>query len=209
MGKKTLDILEEAGGENGLKLSDEKAKILRIKGPGTSKKIGRFKIEEEAKYLGVMIGGRGRNIFEAENKAWLEKAEKKANSIIGLVNKSADRVIVGKAMWKMIAIPALLFGRAVVTTTKRNIKKLQIIENRVWRYLLGIEDKRNYDLINKKLRDPEERMRALLFRNENHQEVGRMIKALWDLRDKMLKDRKIIMKNKQKKPQKDERRNIK
>merc|ERR1711909_158543 len=53
-------------------------------------------------------------------------------------NKSADRVIVGKAMWKMIAIPALLFGRAVVTTTKINIRKLQIIENRVWRYLLGI-----------------------------------------------------------------------
>merc|ERR1712179_860213 len=38
----------------------------------------------------------------------------------------------------MIAIPALLFGRAVVTTTKGNIKKLQVIENRVWRYLLGI-----------------------------------------------------------------------
>merc|ERR1712179_461306 len=72
-----------------------------------------------------------------------------------------------------------------------------------------LEEKRNYDLINKELRDPEERMRALLFRNENHQEVGRMIKALWDLRGKMLKDRMIIMKNRQKKPQKDERKNIK
>merc|ERR1712055_116670 len=73
-----------------------------------------------------------------------------------------------------------------------------------------LEEKRNYDLINKELIDPEERMRALLFRNENHQEVGRMIKALWDLRGKMLKDRKTIIKNnKKKKPQKDERRNIK
>ena len=382
--RKTLDILEETGGENGLKLSDEKTKILRIKGPGTSKKIGRFKIEEEAKYLGVMVGGRGRNIYEAENKIWLEKAEKKANSILGLVNKSADRVIVGKAMWKMIAIPALLFGRAVVTTTKRNIKKLQIIENRVWRYLLGIggystvealrgeigasmvksrimetmlqylintlssqfsnvkemmedtiskgkgkwinaieeyrlelgltwkqlrklnqsslkrlikeydtmewynemrekqslrfyikektevkyemcyrnslssafyararinslkleeqigrgkmnydkkcklcekeeedivhftikceklEGKRNYELINKELIDPEERMRALLFRNENHQEVGRMIKELWDLRGKMLKDKKTTKKTTQKMKQKEDgRRSIK
>ena len=135
---KTLNILEEAGKKNGLELNDEKTKILRVKGPGTGKMIGRFKVEEEAKYLGVMVGGRGRNIYEAENKIWLEKAEKKANSILGQVNKSADRVIVGKAMWKMIAIPALLFGRAVVTTTKRNIGKLQIIENRVWRYLLGI-----------------------------------------------------------------------
>merc|ERR1712179_600560 len=72
-----------------------------------------------------------------------------------------------------------------------------------------LEGKRNYDLINKELRDPEERMRALLFRNENHQEVGRMIKALWDVRGKMLKDRMIIMKNRQEKPQKDERKNIK
>merc|ERR1711909_90977 len=298
-------------------------------------------------------------------------------------NKSADRVIVGKAMWKMIAIPALLFGRAVVTTTKINIRKLQIIENRVWRYLLGIggystvealrgeigasmvksrimetmlqylistlssqfsevkemmedaiskgkgkwinaieeyrielgltwdqlrelnqaslkslikeydtiewynemrekqslrfyikektevkyemcyrnslssalyararinslkleeqigrgkvnydkkcklcekeeedivhftikcerlEGKRNYELINKELIDPEERMRALLFRNENHQEVGRMIKELWDLRGKMLKERMIIIKNRQEKPQIDERKNKK
>ena len=47
-------------------------------------------------------------------------------------------MLVGKAMWKLMAIPALLFGRAVVTTTKSNIEKLQIIENKVWRYLLGI-----------------------------------------------------------------------
>merc|ERR1712179_453678 len=73
-----------------------------------------------------------------------------------------------------------------------------------------LEGKRNYDLINKELIDPEERMRALLFRNENHQEVGRMIKELWDLRGKMLKDKKTTIKNNQKKKQqKDERRSIK
>merc|ERR1712179_48913 len=73
-----------------------------------------------------------------------------------------------------------------------------------------LEGKRNYDLINKELIDPEERMRALLFRNENHQEVGRMIKELWDLRGKMLKDKKTTKKNNQKKKQqKDERRSIK
>merc|ERR1712179_383414 len=65
-----------------------------------------------------------------------------------------------------------------------------------------LEDKRNYDLINKKLIDPEERMRALLFRNENHQEVGRMIKALWDLRGKMLKDKKTTIKKPQEKKKK-------
>ena len=37
-----------------------------------------------------------------------------------------------------MAIPSILFGRAVVTTCKNNIEKIQRIENKVWRYLLGI-----------------------------------------------------------------------
>ena len=64
--------------------------------------------------------------------------EKKANAIISQIKKSADKVIVGKAIWKLMAIPAILFGRAVVTTSKNNIERLQRLENKVWRYLLGI-----------------------------------------------------------------------
>ena len=37
-----------------------------------------------------------------------------------------------------MAIPQALYGRAVIPTTESNIRKLQRIENRVWRYLLGI-----------------------------------------------------------------------
>ena len=36
-----------------------------------------------------------------------------------------------------MSIPAILFGRAVVTTSKTSIEKNQRIENKVWRYLLG------------------------------------------------------------------------
>ena len=135
---KTLKILEDTGRRNGLELSEEKTKIMRIRGPGKGEMVGRFKVATEARYLGIQIGGRGRNIFEAENKIWLEKAERKANAVLSQIKKSADRVIVGKAIWKLMAIPALLFGRAVVTTTRTSIEKLQVIENRVWRYLLGI-----------------------------------------------------------------------
>ena len=134
----TLNILENTGKINGLELSEKKTKILKIRGSGDKEKIGRFKVEKEARYLGIQVGGRGRNIFDAENKLWIQKAEKKANAILSQIKKSADKVIVGKAIWKLMAIPALLFGRAVVTTTKSNIEKLQRVENKVWRYLLGI-----------------------------------------------------------------------
>ena len=84
------------------------------------------------------MGGKGKDIFAAENKIWLEKAEKKANELIGQVKSSCDMVIVGKAIWEAMAIPKALYGRAVIPTNEVSIKKLQRIENRVWRYLLGI-----------------------------------------------------------------------
>merc|ERR1711874_522546 len=124
--------------KNGLELSEEKTKILRIRVPKVEGKIGRFNIEKEARYLGIQVGGRGRNIFEAENKTWIQKAEKKANAIIRQIKKSANKVIVGKAIWKLMAITALLFGRTVVTTSKNNIERLKRMENKVWRYLLRI-----------------------------------------------------------------------
>ena len=51
-----------------------------------------------------------------------------------------------------------------------------------------LEGKRNYDLINKNLIDPEERMRTVLFRNEKRQEVGRMIRDMWVLRSELLRE---------------------
>ena len=65
---KAIKALEIAGGECGLELSAEKTKILRIRGPKLGNNIGKYKIEEEAKYLGIQIGGKGRDIFQAENK---------------------------------------------------------------------------------------------------------------------------------------------
>jgi len=84
-----LNVLESAGRENGLELSEEKT-ILRIRGPKIEGKIGKYKIENEAKYLGIQIGGKGRDIFQAENKLWIQKAEKKANELISQIKKSCD-----------------------------------------------------------------------------------------------------------------------
>ena len=44
----------------------------------------------------------------------------------------------GKAVWKLQAIPALLFGKQVVTISKKLINKLQVIENGMYRYILGV-----------------------------------------------------------------------
>ena len=37
-----------------------------------------------------------------------------------------------------MSIPGILFGRSVVVTPRSTVEKVQRIENKVWRYLLGI-----------------------------------------------------------------------
>jgi len=74
--EKVMDVLESAGKENGLELSEENTRTLRIRGPKIEGKIGKYKIENESKYLGIQIRGKGRDIFQAENKLWIQEAEK-------------------------------------------------------------------------------------------------------------------------------------
>ena len=50
-----------------------------------------------------------------------------------------------------------------------------------------LEEKRDYKIINKNIRNPEERMRILLIRNANFQAISRVLNDLWELRKKMLK----------------------
>ena len=68
----------------------------------------------------------------------MEKTKKKANEVISQVKKSFVKDVVGKAIWKLMMVPGLLFGKAVVVTAKSTIEKIQRIENRVWKYLLGL-----------------------------------------------------------------------
>ena len=44
----------------------------------------------------------------------------------------------GKAVWKQMAVPSIMFGRAVVPTSKTLALNLQRKENMVWRHILGI-----------------------------------------------------------------------
>ena len=111
---------------------------MKIRGPDDFQSIGSYEVVKETKYLGITIGGFGRNIFDRSNTNFLSNARDKVNALIGQIRKSVDMVLVGKAIWKLMCMPALLFGRAVVPTSEANILGLQRLENRVWRFLMGI-----------------------------------------------------------------------
>ena len=112
---------------------------MRIRGEEDEQRIDEYEMVNEATYLGITItGGKRRKIFQAENKKILEKAKKQVNTVMGEVRKSADKAIIGKAVWKQMAVPAILYGRAVVPTSKTLTENLQRKENMVWRHILGI-----------------------------------------------------------------------
>ena len=53
-----------------------------------------------------------------------------------------------------------------------------------------LERKRNYELLDKKIQDPKDRMIQLLFRQNRFQETGKMIRNMWYSRRAILKYRK-------------------
>ena len=69
----------------------------------------------------------------------------------------------------------------------------------------ALEGKRDYNLLNWFIEDPRERMIELLFRQEDYQGVGRMIKELWFRRKNIIKYReKMEQERRNNKPTPDE-----
>ena len=114
-----------------MELNEEKTNVIVVRGKCEKDRIGKYKIVKETKYLGIQMGGHGRDIFAAENKLLIQKAEKKASELIREIKCSCDMVLVGRSVWKTMNLPAILYGRAVVPTSETNIIKLQRVENRV------------------------------------------------------------------------------
>ena len=74
--KELLNCLSTAGGKYGLEINEKKTKIMKVRGPDDYRQIGEYEMVLETKYLGITVGGRGRNIFERENREFLTNAEK-------------------------------------------------------------------------------------------------------------------------------------
>ena len=56
-----------------------------------------------------------------------------------------------------------------------------------------LEGSRNYEILNKDIKDPEVRLRAFLFRNKNYKQVSKQIRDLWEHKKKLIK--LILLKN--------------
>ena len=74
--ERNLRILKEAAQKYGLEINIKKTKLLRIRGEENYKEIAGCEIIKQTKYLGITVGGKGRDIFKFERENWMIKAKK-------------------------------------------------------------------------------------------------------------------------------------
>ena len=93
-----IEVLTESAKEYGLQINEQKTKVLHIRGTEKVEEVGNCRVTEILNYLGIQLGGNGRDKFIAEKRVWLQKAIKQSNKIILQIKKSYDEVTVGKAI---------------------------------------------------------------------------------------------------------------
>ena len=81
-----------------------------------------------------------RNYFKTQRIKILEKARKLANMTYAVIEKSCNKLLIGKTYWKSVALPSILYGINVINLSEDDIKSLQTIENSVYRAILGAPD---------------------------------------------------------------------
>ena len=82
-----IKILKDTAGIYGLKVNQDKSKVLHVRGTERPRKVGGLEVVDRVKYLGVILGGNGRDIFKYERESLVEKAQKKATIIKSYIKK--------------------------------------------------------------------------------------------------------------------------
>ena len=140
---KNLKIIKEIGKELGLEINEDKSKVMIYK-KGMKyrdkvkniKEIGGIEIVESMRYLGIEICG-GEDIFKKQKVEMKRKAENLSRMTYSIIEKSSNKVLMGKTFWKGVAVPSFMLGVGVMRFTLEEIEELQKIENTVYRKILG------------------------------------------------------------------------
>ena len=89
---------------------------------------------EEFKYLGLKINKNG---LEGERNKMRSKAEKMYGIINGKTNCRVNKYEVIRGLWKGIAVPTIMYGTELIGIGKKEMKGLEIVQNKAARKGLG------------------------------------------------------------------------
>ena len=133
-----IRILVEIGKKCGLDINKDKSSILIYNMKEKLEEIGGIKVVDNIKYLGLKIDDK-RNMFKTQKSEMIAKAQNLANLTYSIIEKSCNKIMIGKTYWKSVALPSILYGVNIIQLglTETEIEKLQSIENGVYRKILG------------------------------------------------------------------------
>ncbi|XP_043202706.1 uncharacterized protein LOC122370834 [Amphibalanus amphitrite] len=70
-------------------------------------------------------------------KRWPKLLPEAWSLTYGVVARSCNKLLIGKTFWKSLALPSILYGVNIFHVTEEEVKKLEVIENGVYRQILG------------------------------------------------------------------------
>ena len=70
-------------------------------------------------------------MFKTQKSEMIAKAQNLANLTYSIIEKSCNKIMIGKTYWKSVALPSILYGVNIIQLTETEIEKLQSIENGV------------------------------------------------------------------------------
>ena len=132
----SIKSLQNIAKDYGLEVNKEKSSILIFNSKNEPSEIEGIKTAKEMKYLGIWIEDK-RDIFKKHKETKLKLAQKLSNTTYSVTNRSCNRMLIGKTFWKNVALPAILYGSAVIEWNRKEEQQLQTIQNAVSRKILN------------------------------------------------------------------------
>ena len=131
-----IGVLEESARECGLAINTEKSKCMVFNGGEEGgNEIRGMEVVKEVRYLGVLVSAR-RDCFRENKKEKIMSAERMVNVTYSVVERSCDRLLIGKTFWKSVVLPGVLHAGEVMVWNRTEMEKMQRIENGVWRRVM-------------------------------------------------------------------------
>ena len=129
-------MITEIAKECGLNINKEKSNIMIYNyKEATEEFIEGISVTKKINYLGITIQNK-KDCFKLQKLESLEKAKKNANIMPAVIAKSCNKLLIGKHT-ESAALPSILHGSEVIYYSEAEIKRLQIEENKAYRYIVN------------------------------------------------------------------------
>ena len=103
--------------EIGMKINREKSVVIIFNSEERIEKIEEIKIDNTMKYLGVMVKN-VRDSFKIHKENKIKTAKLFSNLTYSVIQKSCNKLIIGKTYWESVVVPAVMYGTTLVTWNK-------------------------------------------------------------------------------------------